>query len=566
MKTIPILHTMKIACLALAAIGLTAGSSQAQTVIGNWEGGSSDGWIDWNDLNSVTNDAGSTTSAYSFSSFGAVLGSSSLCVSNKAGGFSQTLAIKLEYQPGLTDAFLTNQLLSFTWRVPAGKPTDSGYTEIYNITINASGYGWNDQSWANGTVSGNGSGGNGAKPQIGFWGGCPVQTQRVTLNYSSVLPLITSPLPTNGFIEIIFGLNGDGTHDVFYFDDVTLSQTSAPPVYPPPTMAIGKAVSGLRIFAGSAGQNDRAELATVDQNQSWIGGTYPVSYSFRLLDYPADIGQTHIFLIPVNSMPGGPYSYNGIDYTSTNGLWLVISPYSGAQVTATIYWKTNLPNANAYATGGNTALRITNSTAVGTWTLTFTGTNAGTLTAPGASAAPFTIADATVATDFTNPLVAYFGLQPNAAAGVGEYEDWGSISDAGVAGEKESEDFTKESGRVITASGYWNTAVAGLANELVLVSTNDIPGYWLYWSMNDKSLPLGSKTNLLTGSWIDPTYYSGYGDAPPYTSAPYGGRTKYGTNNWTLLPKDDLPTVNGAAYGVPGPKAFFQLSTNVVQP
>ena len=332
---------------------------------------------------------------------------------------------------------------------------------------------------------------------------------------------------------------------------------------PPPIMSIEKAVPGLRIFAGSSGVNDRAELATVDQDQSWIGGTYPVSYSFTLLSYPNNIGQTHIFLVPVNSMPGTPYSYNGIDYTATNGLWLVISPYTAGQVTATIYWKTNLPNANPYATGGNTALRITNSTAIGTWTLTFTNANAGTLTAPAASPAPFTITNGTVATDFANPLVAYFGLQPNATAGVGQYEDWVSISVTGVYGVNESEDFTKENSRDITVSGYWNNTVAELPNSLVLISTNDMPAYWVNWTVPAINFAVGSKTNLVSGTtWISPEYYDGYFDV----NAPFGGPLQFGMNFWEVLPNDDLPTTDGLSYGVPAPTAFFLLSTNVTYP
>jgi hypothetical protein len=358
-----------------------------------------------------------------------------------------------------------------------------------------------------------------------------------------------------------YSLNLNGLSTV-WVDNIKLVGPATPVTNPPPTMAIGRAVAGLRIFAGTSGVNDRAELATADQNQSWIGGTYPVSYSFTLLSYPTDIGQTHIFLVPVNSMPGTPYSYNGIDYTATNGLWLVISPYTAGQVTATIYWKTNLPNANPYATGGNTALRITNSTAIGTWTLTFTNANAGTLTAPDAGPAGFTITNGTVATDFANPLVAYFGLQPNSTAGVGEYEDWASISVTGVYGVKESEDFTKESTRDITASGYWNNSVAALPTELVLISTNDMPAYWVNWTVPAINFAVSSTTNLLSGKWISPTYYDGYFDE----TAPYGAPLQFGINFWEVLPKDDLPTVDGSQNGVPAPTAFFLVSTNVVYP
>ena|ERR1022692_2029469 len=225
-----------------------------------------------------------------------------------------------------------------------------------------------------------------------------------------------------------FGAAMSGTSKL-YVDNIKFVSGLLPS--PPPTMSIVKAgPPGLRVFAGSTGTiYDREGLATADPSQSWIGGTYPVSYSLKILSYPTDvnIAQTHIFLVPVNSSPVGAYGYNGVDYVATNGLWLTINPRPGGGtngVTATVSWKTNLPNANPFETGV-TELRITNSTAVGTWTLTFNNETNGTLTAPGASPAPFIISDSSVATDFANPVVAYFGLQPNGVAGEGEFEDWG---------------------------------------------------------------------------------------------------------------------------------------------
>jgi hypothetical protein len=334
---------------------------------------------------------------------------------------------------------------------------------------------------------------------------------------------------------------------------------------PPPVMGIAPASADLRIFAGDSGSvNSREELVTANSGKSWIGGTYPVSYSFTLSSFPTSIGQTHIFLVPVSSMPGGTLgTYNGVDYTATNGLWLDISPYAGSQVTASVYWKTNLANANPYAAGGNTALRITNSTAIGTWTLTFNNANTGTVTAPGASPVSFTITNGTVATDFANPLYAFFGLEPNVNAGVGQFEDWASISISNVADGSFSEDFTKESTRNVTSSGYW-VNFSQVPASIVLIATNDLPAYWVNWdAVGSTGLSLGSKTNILqSGPWIDPRFYAAYGDE----AAPFGAPVLLGFENWLVLPKDDLPTANGQPFTPLAPNAFFQVSTNVVSP
>lgn len=323
---------------------------------------------------------------------------------------------------------------------------------------------------------------------------------------------------------------------------------------PPPVVSISPTVPAMRLFAGSSGQYDRQELATSDQSQSWIGGTYPVNYSFTVKNVPTTINQTHMFLIPVNSTPNAsPYGYNGVDYTATNGLWLTVGP-SGIAI---VSWKTNQPNSNPYSTGV-IALQITNSTAVGKWTLTFSGPGAGSLTAPGGSAVPFVITDPNVATDFANPVVAYFGLQGNNSPGT--YEDWAAISVSGVAGENENENFTTETSRNL--SPIWNN-MAAVAADVAIVSTNDMPAYWVHWTLPAQGYSIGSSTNVPAAQWINPAYYSDYNDN---TQPPFGMPQQYGPNIWDLLPSDDLPTVDGIPGSVPAPNAFFLLSTNVVNP
>ena len=323
---------------------------------------------------------------------------------------------------------------------------------------------------------------------------------------------------------------------------------------PPPVSTIGAAIPAMRLFAGSSGQYDRQELATADQSQSWIGGSYPVSYSFTEKNVPTTINQTHIFLIPANSTPNAsPYGYNGVDYTATNGLWLTI----GSSGVAIVSWKTNEANSNPYSTGV-IALQITNSTAVGKWTLTFNSASTGTLTAPGASAVPFTITDPNVAADFGNPVVAYFGLQGNNSPGT--YEDWTAISVTGVQGVNENEDFTKETSRNL--SPVWNNMAAAAA-DVVILSTNDFPAYWVQWTLPAQGYNIGSSTNLPAFQWINPDYYSDYNDD---TQPPFGMPQQYGPNMWDLLPSDNLPTSNGAPGGPISPTSFFIISTNVVNP
>jgi hypothetical protein len=319
-------------------------------------------------------------------------------------------------------------------------------------------------------------------------------------------------------------------------------------------VSIQKAIPALRIFAGSAANDfDREELTTLDQNQSWVGGvTYPVSYSFTLLSaasappYPF---QTQIFLLPVN-LVGNPVTGNEyMDYQATNSLWLQLQSQSNGIVIADVAWKTNLPNSNP----NQTALLITNSQEVGTWTLTFNSATSGTLTAPGASPAAFTITDPNVTADFANPMIAAFGLQPNSPGAEGLYNDYTKIQTIGVAGTPVNDNFTTDS--VINAT-VWDTSNSAQPSSLVLATTNT--PYWVYWTLPDTGFEdgLSVATNLTTDPWHLPEYYNDFGDGNYIPS-----QSQQGLMRWTLVPSTCLPTADGNMQdGQPlSRNAFFKL-------
>ena len=177
------------------------------------------------------------------------------------------------------------------------------------------------------------------------------------------------------------GLNGS---QILYVDNIKFTGPLTTPVIPQPTLGAPLAAKpGLRIFAGSTVNTyDRQQLYTVDTSQSWVdpGVTYPVKYSYSLQSYNPTITQVHLELTPGGG--GGQYT----DYAGNNLLWMVLSPGPlNGQVVCNVQWKTNAPNSNPGGTAnpyGN-ALSFTNSTAVGTWSLVFTGTNTGYVSAPG---------------------------------------------------------------------------------------------------------------------------------------------------------------------------------------
>jgi len=372
------------------------------------------------------------------------------------------------------------------------------------------------------------------------------------------------------------GLTGN---QILYVDNIRFTGPLATPVIPPPTVAGPQpAKPGLRIFAGSAVNTyDRELLYTVDQNQSWVDPsvTYPVKYTFSLQDYNPNINQTMVELIgpPTTPTSSGEYA----DYAGPNTLWLQLNPVGTAgQVTASVQWKTNAPGSNP---GGSAnpygqALAFTNSTAIGTWSLVFTGPNNGYVVSPGhviLGTTNFTIADGTVATDFAEPVFAAFGLQPNTTAGEGAYEDWGFISVTNVAGVNEFEDFTQEGSDLtggLTPSGYFNNGMSALAASLIIQTTND--AWWVNWTQPAIGYSLTTTTNLVKGNWINPGYYSGYSDTNAPRVMPLS--SSFAGKYWVLLPQDDLPTANGQPNANPpaadplARDAFFTTATNVVSP
>lgn len=387
-----------------------------------------------------------------------------------------------------------------------------------------------------------------------------------TTNWVHVsIPLSLSTDPNLFAInDVVFHIDGNwygssalsGT-SILWVDNVKFVGPATVTLPPLPILTIQKATPGLRIFAGStANTYDRAEVATIDNNQSWIGGSFPKSYSFTLLSYPANIGQTHIFLVPQNTsgqanmgnVGGSVNEY--IEYQATNTLWMVFGP-GGGGVVASVQWKTNQPNANP----ANTVVQITNSTAVGTWTLTFSSATAGTLTAPGASPAAFSL-PSDVAAQFANPLVAYFGLQPNQGSGIGQYEDWASISVTGVAGANENDNFTTDTS---FNSGLWNINTLTVAlNTCVQLVTTNTP-YWVNWTLPAVNYGLGTAMSVLgnnntSGPWMLPEYYNYYNDG---NTIP--GQANQGSKTWVLIPSTCLPTVDGSQGGVHSPNAFFRL-------
>lgn len=363
---------------------------------------------------------------------------------------------------------------------------------------------------------------NGAGTPNTNWSHVSIDLRQVSQNYGDL---------SAGLVNLIFGMDANAYGNasllgpqILWIDNIKL--TGAIPKPPPPTLSLVKATPALRLFGGS-GQYGRAQLQLVDTSESWIGGTFPVSYSFTAMDNATTPGglDYHIHLIQGNN------GYSGADYTDNNVLWLQVISGTGTNTScvANVSWKTNAPAANPNQF--NVALQITNPVLAGKWTLTFLSDTNGTLTAPGAAPAPFSInmADSDAVSTFGSPLEVRFGIQNNGnTANGGIPHDLANISVSGTAGTQINEDFTKEGTNQLDTT-IWDLGHSDGAGVVNLVPTN--APYWVKWSLPDTSF------NLITG----PSLLG----VSNWTSVASTAPTAQGGAKWSLLSSSSFASPTG---------------------
>jgi hypothetical protein len=228
-----------VAVFAVLEFFVVAPPAHAQlSVIGSWEqfnltdppgGGNfnSDGWIDWSQNGGSNQGVLVTDPSYAgkysaSTTTGITLGSQSLEL-NQA-GYQQNLAIKLEYGTDVFNStsdktdFANNRAfaMDITYGPYTGAQNDlaSNYQQIYEVALNASGYGFN--SLTINPVPGT----NHYYPTDGITAS-PAYTYTMSVNYSSALASYT-PGVNGGYAEFILTTNSDANHGTFYFDNARL--------------------------------------------------------------------------------------------------------------------------------------------------------------------------------------------------------------------------------------------------------------------------------------------------------------------------------------------------------
>ena len=278
-----------------------------------------------------------------------------------------------------------------------------------------------------------------------------------------IVPTTTGVNKTVGeYINMWSGGNFTNTLS-FNVDNIVLEPfpTNAPPV-PPPTMGLEKAgPSGVEIIMdGTGDQWNRNALVTPTGGGPYLWtsqGSYPVSYSCTIADFP-DIAthpgfEAHMYLVngdtagTNNDVSGSP------DWAVPDLLIFRVENVAAGGVLAQIQWKTNYPTANAT----NVPVAVNGTTAVGTWTVTFTDSTDGTLAGPGIAATNFSLPAGAVQSNFS-PSTSFvqFGMFKNDGANDGHNNNaHGTYSEVQFTGAQANSFDDKFSGATLTNKYAW---------------------------------------------------------------------------------------------------------------
>jgi hypothetical protein len=152
------------------------------------------------------------------STTGVTLDSQSLHLSNA--GYQQSLDLNLSFAQ--RQAFMANTMFSIDITYPA-QTLSSGFSQIYQVALNAPGYGFSNAPGTANPV---------ASTTFGYGAATSDHTFTLSLDYSSALAAIAAASSGSGgipsYVQIVFATNSDAAHPDFYFDNARLSTVPEP--------------------------------------------------------------------------------------------------------------------------------------------------------------------------------------------------------------------------------------------------------------------------------------------------------------------------------------------------
>jgi hypothetical protein len=207
---------------AIALLG-AASAGKAAVIFANFEDGTPDGF------GTFTN-SGVTANLFSAPTAGSVITPATgtdttkvldLTAAGFNGGLSSGAALGYDFVAnGLAAQFMANDVITFQWEVAPGNEA-SGYSQLYNIILNAPGPGFKTVGGSSGATSPLAVT-TGTVNQFPPFSG---QLNTVSINYDAYKAAISA---SPGYIQLGFQTNDANPPTDFYFDNFTLSTVPEP--------------------------------------------------------------------------------------------------------------------------------------------------------------------------------------------------------------------------------------------------------------------------------------------------------------------------------------------------
>ena len=322
----------------------------------------------------------------------------------------------------------------------------------------------------------------------------------------------------SGWVEA-GGVTGGHTNTVtFWVDNLYFEKNTNTAPVPPPSLSIKAATSGLQVIANQSGsQYQRQGIRTVDDNQSWVGATGPVTYELTIKEAPMKDGfQAHMFLVPNSTGDTEP------DWARPDVVTIMIYDNGAGAGQGSFGFKTNEPNGNSQIYGANHLADLNSTTILGTWKVTFNNDTSVTMTAPDGASTNFVMAAEAVAL-FANPLTVYVGAQPGNLDYIGSGYVFSNVKISGVPSPIDD--------RFVGASldtNVWAVAAANAAGVFVAPADSKC---WLNWTLPAVGFSPQASAAI---------------QGAPWTELDLGKSFKNGSLQTMLLSAADLPAGNNA--------------------
>jgi len=311
-------------------------------------------------------------------------------------------------------------------------------------------------------------------------------------------------------------------------------------VVPPPRIStkFTEPKPGLNLFSGgpSSDQYQRNNIKFLgNTGVGWLGQT-GVTYSVTITNFPDGTAysgyQQHLFITT------GPGTYNGLDYSETNVVWMNVSANSNNTASVAFRYKINEPQANSNMFGAEyigvasagTLVNMQAPTPLGTFSLTFNNDTNITITGPGGVSTNFNMRPEAVA-PFIEPLNVVIGAQPNQPYNVGQEVVIASVSgtNASTGTPIFADDFIADG---FLNPGFWSI-LTGEPNTVFVFPLD--PGQKLVsWSTPDAGFGLQVNTNSVARADAWTTLSGSEATGTPLSSYTSGG------SRITLVPSANL--------------------------